>query len=140
MSNLSLDFNILLELFSKLHFVRDIIQSAPTVDVAVKKLREILSNPLVKALEGIALTIWPQLAPEIHILAILTATDFSTVKLVQASLNAVGASPQLKEDGIFGPRTQEAIMAWQRKAGLPSTGFIADIEWALLTKILGGGG
>lgn len=42
----------------------------------------------------------------------------------QKDLNFLGATPALVEDGIMGPKTQEAIQSFQTHAGLPATGVI----------------
>ena len=37
--------------------------------------------------------------------------------------------PRLVPDGVFGPRTQEAVKAFQREAGLPVTGVVDPATW-----------
>ena len=44
-----------------------------------------------------------------------------------------GAIPRLAEDGIFGPRTAEAVRIWQKIAGLDPTGAVASYTWASLS-------
>jgi len=46
----------------------------------------------------------------------------SAVHYVQDQLNALGAAPPLKEDGKYGPKTEQAVKAFQRSRGLPATG------------------
>ena len=43
---------------------------------------------------------------------------------IQQDLNALGASPQLAEDGAPGPKTTAAIVAFQQAHGLPQTGVV----------------
>ena len=40
--------------------------------------------------------------------------------------------PPLQEDGIFGPRTQEAVIAFQRFAGLTPDGIVGPATWKAL--------
>ena len=53
-----------------------------------------------------------------------TGTD---VKILQELLNQVGAS--LTVDGIFGPDTRDAVLAFQGYAGLPRTGRADEDTW-----------
>jgi lysozyme family protein/peptidoglycan hydrolase-like protein with peptidoglycan-binding domain len=45
-----------------------------------------------------------------------------TVLLVQASLNKLGTTPRLAEDGKNGPKTRDAISQFQQRNGLTDTG------------------
>ncbi|MCA0872330.1 peptidoglycan-binding protein [Seohaeicola saemankumensis] len=49
------------------------------------------------------------------------------VKKLQTDLNKLGAKPQLKVDGIFGPRTLEAVKAFQKKAKLKPDGQVGKL-------------
>ncbi|WP_170921212.1 protein kinase domain-containing protein [Enhydrobacter aerosaccus] len=61
----------------------------------------------------------------------LTQTDRQQL---QAALAAQGFDPQ-GIDGVFGPRTRQAIAAWQKNRNEPSTGFLSDAQkQALLTS------
>jgi len=51
---------------------------------------------------------------------------------LQDRLNAAGASPQLAEDGKFGPRTQQAVENFQRTRNLPVTGQVDQATLAAL--------
>jgi peptidoglycan hydrolase-like protein with peptidoglycan-binding domain len=44
------------------------------------------------------------------------------VKLVQA---VIGAKP----DGDFGPKTEQAVMAWQKANGLKPDGVVGPVTW-----------
>ncbi|MBO9436392.1 peptidoglycan-binding protein [Ruegeria sp. R13_0] len=48
------------------------------------------------------------------------------VQALQTRLNRLGAKPQLKIDGIFGPNTHKAVVAFQKKAKLKSTNGAVD--------------
>jgi len=55
-----------------------------------------------------------------------------SVRQVQERLNVLGASPQLNADGIFGPLTEGAVMAFQRRQGLNADGVVGPITWNAL--------
>jgi len=56
--------------------------------------------------------------------------DKETVKYLQSKLNAVGAS--LVVDGIFGAKTEAAVIAFQRAKGLTADGIVGPKTWAAL--------
>lgn len=62
------------------------------------------------------------------------AFDLGTTLGLQRALNAAGASPPLKEDGIPGPRTTAAVKAFQAKAGLVADGIVGPKTKAALLK------
>ncbi len=53
-------------------------------------------------------------------------------RAVQTALNELGfdAGPA---DGVFGPRTREALADYQRSAGLPATGYLSDAQYQLVS-------
>src|SRR6478736_7425631 len=52
------------------------------------------------------------------------------VMFLQVMLNRSGANPRLAEDGIFGPRTQAAAIAFQRANTVsPANGTVAVSTW-----------
>jgi len=53
---------------------------------------------------------------------------------LQLQLNAKGATPRLTVDGAFGPKTQTAVIAFQRKAGLSPDGVVGPLTQAALAK------
>ncbi|HEX7161890.1 MAG TPA: peptidoglycan-binding protein [Trebonia sp.] len=53
-----------------------------------------------------------------------------TVRSLQYLLNARGA--RLAVDGVFGPRTKAAVIAFQRSRGLPATGVVTASTWPRL--------
>ncbi|MCL2593399.1 MAG: N-acetylmuramoyl-L-alanine amidase [Defluviitaleaceae bacterium] len=60
-----------------------------------------------------------------------------SVAQVQACLNrAIGAG--LSVDGIFGPRTFEAVTNFQRRFGLVTDGIVGPITWGRLSQECGG--
>lgn len=66
------------------------------------------------------------------------------VRQIQTWLNAVRGRvpgiPQLAVDGIFGPITQSAVIAFQRHFGLTPDGVVGPITWGELTRQFAQGG
>ncbi len=61
------------------------------------------------------------------------------VRLLQEYLAAISpvfpSIPTLTPDGIFGPRTRDAVIAFQEEFGLPINGRVGAITWAAITDI-----
>jgi len=57
-----------------------------------------------------------------------------SVRIIQQRLNALGQTPPLVPDGIFGPRTEAAVIAFQRRFGLTPDGIVGPITWAELMR------
>lgn len=66
-----------------------------------------------------------------------------SVQQVQRCLNAISvrqpAIGRLNEDGIFGPRTLDAVTTFQRLFGLNPDGIIGPLSWSRLSQECGGG-
>jgi peptidoglycan hydrolase-like protein with peptidoglycan-binding domain/peroxiredoxin len=58
------------------------------------------------------------------------------VKVLQCILNSAGASPALTIDGLFGPETKTAVMAFQESHALVKDGIVRPITWAALLNPL----
>lgn len=54
---------------------------------------------------------------------------------LQLKLNLAGAHPELKVDGIFGPKTRKATQQFQDANGLPDTGQVNAAMWTELNQI-----
>jgi Putative peptidoglycan binding domain/Papain-like cysteine protease AvrRpt2 len=54
------------------------------------------------------------------------------VKLLQRLLNRKGASPRLSDDGIFGPKTRSAVVAFQAREGISQDGIVGRTTWSRL--------
>jgi hypothetical protein len=63
--------------------------------------------------------------------------DLETMRGVQQALNYLGANPQLAVDGIEGPKTREAIKAFQKKSNLTADGIVGRRTRAALRAALG---
>lgn len=57
-----------------------------------------------------------------------------SVQIIQGYLNKIGLNvpeiPVVTVDGIFGPRTRAAVIAFQEYIGIEPTGAIGPVEWA----------
>jgi len=62
----------------------------------------------------------------------------ASVRQVQRCLNRVGtrqpAIQRLVEDGVFGPRTLDAVTTFQRLFGLNPDGVVGPLTWGRLTQ------
>jgi len=78
----------------------------------------------------------PPAAPPFPGTLLRVGSSGDDVRQVQTWLNGVGARvpaiPQLAVDGIFGPVTQSAVIAFQRHFGLDPDGIVGPITWAEL--------
>jgi len=52
-----------------------------------------------------------------------------SIKQVQERLNVLGTNPQLINDGVFGPLTEAAVVAFQGQRGLNADGIVGAITW-----------
>ncbi len=58
----------------------------------------------------------------------------SSVLLMQQTLNKLGATPPLDEDGISGPKTKAAVSQFQQRNGLQDTGLLDGTTIAAITR------
>jgi peptidoglycan hydrolase-like protein with peptidoglycan-binding domain len=58
----------------------------------------------------------------------------SDVKWVQERLNSHGASPKLKVDSEYGPKTRDAVRAFQKAHKLTVDGIVGKATWTALGK------
>ncbi|MBE6602260.1 MAG: spore cortex-lytic protein [Ruminococcaceae bacterium] len=61
------------------------------------------------------------------------------VRLLQEYLNLIAASypeiPTVNPTGYFGPRTEEAVIAFQNLAGLSPTGIVGAVTWSAIADL-----
>ena len=60
-----------------------------------------------------------------------TAGDFEGIC---AQLREYQAALFLAEDGVYGPATRAAVLAFQQAAGLPETGFVDAVTWLAIRQ------
>jgi hypothetical protein len=61
-------------------------------------------------------------------------TRGADVAWAQDRLNGTGADPRLDVDGVFGPRTESAVIAFQHASGLDADGIVGPLTWNALAK------
>ncbi|MDE2099173.1 MAG: peptidoglycan-binding protein [Patescibacteria group bacterium] len=64
--------------------------------------------------------------------------DLGSVSGIQKALNRLGAQPLLKEDGVVGPKTKAAVMAFQGQHALKVDGIVGPNTLAALKAALEG--
>ena len=66
-------------------------------------------------------------------------SDSEDVRLLQQYLNTIARSytaiPTVDETGYFGPRTREAVIAFQEQFGLPVSGTVSAITWNAVADV-----
>lgn len=68
---------------------------------------------------------------------LVLGTQGEMVEALQRTLNArLQPSPNLNIDGDFGAVTRQAVVAFQKQAGLPETGVVGPESWAALGSLL----
>jgi hypothetical protein len=93
---------------------------------------------VVPQLADIGASLFPKVAPELQLVAAASATfDPNVTKWLQAALNKlVTPSPNLAVDGVYGPKTREAVEAAQNKLSIPVDGWAGDVtQGAILTAL-----
>ena len=84
---------------------------------------------IVPQLASIGAALFPKVAPELQVVAAASATfDPNVTKWLQAALNKlITPSPNLVVDGVYGPKTREAVEAIQKKLGIDVDGWAGEI-------------
>jgi hypothetical protein len=93
---------------------------------------------IIPQLTDIGAALFPKVAPELRVVAAASAAfDPNVTKWLQSALNTlVTPSPNLVVDGVYGPKTREAVEAAQKKLGVPVDGWAGEItQGALLTAL-----
>ena len=106
--------------------------------------RVVANTPVIGQLTELGSTLFPKLSPTLHAAAAaLVVSHPDNTSWVQSAINILGASgyvtlvAPLAVDGIYGPKTKAAVELVQEKLGLPTTGFVADIEYNAISALLG---
>ncbi len=104
---------------------------------------EVTWNAIYDAYLGIVSTISPEyiLGNTIPFPGVVLriGSDSDDVRVLQEYLNYIAASypsiPTVSATGYFGPRTREAVIAFQAQFGLPANGVVGVITWNAITDI-----
>ena len=93
---------------------------------------------IVPQLANLGATLFPKVAPEMQAVAAASATfDPNVTKWLQASLNKLlTPSPNLVVDGVYGPKTRDAVEAAQKKLGIPADGWAGDVTQGAIQAAL----
>ena len=66
-------------------------------------------------------------------------SDSEDVRILQEYLNYIAQSfpniPTVNPTGYFGPRTQEAVIAFQNQVGIEPTGVVSAITWTAIAEL-----
>ncbi len=104
---------------------------------------EVTWNALYNAYLGIVRTIPLEYTEGVRIpfpgTVLRVGADSPDVRLLQEYLNFIADSyesiPTVNPTGYFGPRTEEAVIAFQRAFGLDPSGTVGAITWEAITDI-----
>ena len=104
---------------------------------------ELTWNAIINAYLGIVNTIPREYVEGVAIpyggIPLRIGSESDSVRLLQEYLNAVSISypeiPSVSVTGYFGPRTEEAVIAFQNLFGIPPTGVVAAVTWNALIEL-----
>jgi peptidoglycan hydrolase-like protein with peptidoglycan-binding domain len=93
---------------------------------------------IVPQLASLGASLFPKVAPELQAVAAASATfDPNVTKWLQGSLNKLlTPSPNLEVDGVYGPKTQEAVEAAQKQLGIPVDGWAGEVTQGAILAAL----
>lgn len=105
-------------------------------DLAVKIQR--MAQPLAATLTDIGQFLFPKAKPALFIVGgTIAAFDPNITKWLQGALNLVlSPSPQLVVDGLYGPKTRDAVERLQAQLGLTVDGLAGHITQAAIQAAL----
>jgi len=117
--------------------VKQAIDLASSNEDLVTRIKS-MAAPLAPLLEKIGSELFPKAAPVLHTVGgAVAAFDPNVTKWLQGALNnIVTPSPNLVVDGIYGPRTRDAVMKAQQQLGLVTDGLAGTITRAALEAAL----
>jgi peptidoglycan hydrolase-like protein with peptidoglycan-binding domain len=117
--------------------VKTAIDLARSNEDLITKIKQ-LSSPLATILESIGAQLFPKAAPELHIVGgVIAAFDPNITKWLQGSLNTMlNLNPPLVVDGIYGPKTRNAVEQIQAKLGLKVDGLAGALTQAAIQTAL----
>jgi len=113
--------------------VKQAIDAALSNEDLTAKIKEI-AGPLVPVLEKIGGDLFPKAVPALKVVGgVVAAFDPNVTKWLQGSLNTlITPSPNLVVDGVYGPRTRDAVIAFQTQAGLRIDGLAGTVTRAAI--------
>ena len=93
---------------------------------------------IIPQLAEIGAALFPKVPAEMQLVAAASATfDPNVTKWLQTALNKLlTPSPNLIVDGVYGPKTQEAVEAVQKKLGITVDGWAGEITQGAIQTAL----
>lgn len=124
-------------LLSSASAISSIVTIAQGNSDIVTKIRDLLPH-LAGPMEALGGMLFPNVRPELHIAAVaMTQYDTDLNKWVQGGLNAfVVPSPNLKVDGVYGPKTKAACAALQSQLGMKVDGWAGNLVQLALMQLM----
>lgn len=100
-------------------------------------------NALYNAYLGIVRTVPPEYTEGAAIpfpgVTLRIGADSEDVRILQEYLNFIAQSypniPTVNPTGYFGPRTQEAVIAFQNQVGIQPTGVVSAVTWTAIAEL-----
>lgn len=104
---------------------------------------EVTWNALYRAYRGIVATIPLEYVEGVAIpyggVPLRIGAESESVLLLQQYLNYIAQTyteiPQVNPTGYFGPRTQEAVIAFQNLSGISPTGIVSAVTWSAIADL-----
>lgn len=119
--------------------IESIFQSSGTNETIVQRITD-LSPTLANLLTGLGSELFPKAAPALAIVGgIVGSFSPNTTMWLQTSLNQLlgsALSPPLVVDGLYGPKTQAAVMQFQTANGLVVDGLAGTITQGIVDGLL----
>lgn len=118
--------------------VKQIIDEATSNDEIVQKV-ETLAAPVGAMISNLGSQLFPKSSAALQTVgAAIAAFDPNTTKWLQKSLNTMlTPSPNLTVDGIYGAKTQAAVVQLQSKLGLTPDGIAGKLTQAAIQAAIG---
>jgi murein L,D-transpeptidase YcbB/YkuD len=119
--------------------IQKILTGTSSNQVITTSIKQQTRQDIVSALEHIGMQLFPKVAPALQIVAAALAvySDPSDIKKLQTSLNKLTKpSPNLQLDGVYGPKTRDAVEALQRQLGLKVDGVAGEATQAAIAAEL----
>ena len=100
-------------------------------------------NAMYNAYLGIVRTVPPEYTEGVAIpfpgITLRIGSDSEDVRILQEYLNYIAQSfpniPTVNPTGYFGPRPQEAVIAFQNQVGIEPTGVVSAITWTAIAEL-----
>jgi murein L,D-transpeptidase YcbB/YkuD len=119
--------------------IQQILTGTSSNQAIAASIRQQAPQDVVSALTQIGLQLFPKVSPALQIVAAVLAvySQPSDVKKLQTALNKLTTpSPNLPVDGVYGPKTRDAVEALQRQLGLTVDGVAGEATKAAIAAAM----